>query len=195
MTTHPAYCPHCGQPTVAGGRFCSSCGEPLSGPVQPASLLTDPSDAEPTVAEPAAVVAADPIPSPQPGSRRRGLRYALIGGIAALALAVGMVVLLAGGGDKPAKHPVASGPSAAELARAVTDSCVTLWNADDNQTYRNLTAGWAQRSGVYVNVAVAADYPDKCLITASAPDLGIAYQFLQASGDSSPLGPFRSRTG
>ena len=41
-----------------------------------------------------------------------------------------------------------------------------------------------------MNVAQAADYPDKCLITVVVPDFHAADQFLQTSGES-PLGPFR----
>jgi hypothetical protein len=61
--------------------------------------------------------------------------------------------------------------------------CVTLWNSALNRGNRGMM-GNSSFGKPYVSVGFSADYPDKCLLTVSLPDIGRAFQYQEAGTNS-----------
>lgn len=107
-------------------------------------------------------------------------RHWKTGAGAALIAVVALVAFQAGGSadsagvsptDSATENEVSNGP---DLAR-----CVRLYN--ENGPLRASLAQHARVSDTYVEIAYAADYPDRCLITLDQPDRHVRRQVLEGS--------------
>src|SRR3954451_21333164 len=134
--------------------------------------------------------------------------------VAVLGIAIGFVAALLmtkGGGDDKTSATVASPTTTTTTQPATTttatttatktaqsgtpqtpaatsDSCISLWNQQNNRTDQTFLANIVAQQAIRVHVGATDAVPPKCLITVVGND-GRAYVFAEAAGSSFPYAP------
>jgi hypothetical protein len=168
-----AHCAACGSDLQSTSKFCAQCGQPVapSQPEQPGLGDVPASDQD----------NARAIAGPLGNLGHRGKLIAAAGIAAAVIAAALVIVISAGNSNASAAHDdhVAirqpAGPPPEQR-------CVDLWNSEANTVGHQLVGPQVRFGDVYVAVGFAADYPDKCLVTAAFPRTNGSMQFIEAGG-------------
>lgn len=160
MSEHPTFCTNCGH-ELGNVTFCPNCGQAAhASPTQP-----------------------DAVREPQAKRNwKASPRNRVIVGVGALLTLVAVVVVaLASSGASSPSSARTNSDATGNPETLPTARCEHLWNSDKNRIYRSQFSGLAARIHLYVSVGFAADYPDKCLVAISAPNLGYAWELLEGS--------------
>ena len=102
--------------------------------------------------------------------------------IAAAVIAAILVVVISAGNSNASTDPGDRVAVRQPAGPPPEQRCVDLWNSEANDIGHQLVGPQVRFGDVYVTVDFAADYPDKCLVTAAFPRTNRSMQFIEAGG-------------